>query len=174
MLINTPAPATKLARAIVSDLILYNEAALIEGFTAGQPLVNLAEPLGEARDLYQARVDPSLGREMFTTTALSMFESWGQSRGYSTANLARGLASALGEALVQPTAPPAVAAAPRPIPTASAAVPAYAIPPAAAAAATRLAARSGLDDGAIVLLPRALRFESSRAGVPAEPLALDQ
>jgi len=52
--------AARLARAIASDISLYNEAAIIRGITADNLFEALTDELQEGRDLYKSRVAPEL------------------------------------------------------------------------------------------------------------------
>ena len=59
-LIETPEAATRLARAICSDLALYNEAKIIEGIEQDTFFDVLGAEIEEGRDLYRSRVSPEL------------------------------------------------------------------------------------------------------------------
>ena len=54
--IDRPEAARRLARAIASDVSLYNEAKIIEGIQTDTLFENMAEEIQEGRDLYQSRV----------------------------------------------------------------------------------------------------------------------
>ena len=59
-LITTPEAATRLARAIASDLSLYNEEKIIEGIEGDNIFEVLADEIEEGRELYRSRVSPEL------------------------------------------------------------------------------------------------------------------
>jgi len=59
-LITTPEAATRLARAIASDLSLYNEEKIIEGIEGDNIFDVLADEIEEGRELYKSRVSPEL------------------------------------------------------------------------------------------------------------------
>ncbi len=59
-LITTPEAATRLARAIASDLSLYNEEKIIEGIESDNIFEVLADEIEEGRELYKSRVSPEL------------------------------------------------------------------------------------------------------------------
>ena len=59
-LIDTPEAANRLARAIVSDIRIYNTAKIAEGIEKDTLLDLLAEELEEGRALFASRVHPSL------------------------------------------------------------------------------------------------------------------
>lgn len=59
-LITTPEAATRLARAIASDLSLYNEEKIIEGIESDNIFDVLADEIEEGRQLYKSRVSPDL------------------------------------------------------------------------------------------------------------------
>ena len=59
-LITTPAAATRLARAIASDLSLYNEEKIIEGIQNDSLFDVLRDEIEEGRELYRSRVSPDL------------------------------------------------------------------------------------------------------------------
>lgn len=59
-LITTPEAATRLARAIASDLSLYNEEKIIEGIESDNVFEVLADEIEEGRELYRSRVSPEL------------------------------------------------------------------------------------------------------------------
>lgn len=58
--ITTPEAANRLARAICSDLSLYNEQKIIEGIENDTFFDVLCDELDEGRALYQSRVAPDL------------------------------------------------------------------------------------------------------------------
>jgi len=59
-LITTPEAATRLARAIASDLSLYNEEKIIEGIQNDSLFDVLKDEIEEGRELYKSRVSPDL------------------------------------------------------------------------------------------------------------------
>ena len=59
-LIDTPEAANRLARAIASDLSLYNEAKIKEGIENDSFFSVLQEEIAEGRAHYESRVDPRL------------------------------------------------------------------------------------------------------------------
>jgi hypothetical protein len=59
-LIETPEAAVRLARAICSDLALYNEAKIIQGIEQDTFFDVLGAEIEEGRDLYRSRVSPDL------------------------------------------------------------------------------------------------------------------
>lgn len=54
--IDRPEAARRLARAIASDISLYNEAKIIAGLENDNLFESLAGEMKEGRDLYEARV----------------------------------------------------------------------------------------------------------------------
>ena len=58
--ITTPEAATRLARAIASDLSLYNEEKIIEGIENDTLFEVLKDEIDEGRELYRSRVSPDL------------------------------------------------------------------------------------------------------------------
>jgi spore germination protein GerM len=70
-LIETPEAANRLARAIASDLSLYNEAKIKEGIENDSFFSVLQEEIAEGRAHYESRVDPRiLGSTNFFDRAL--------------------------------------------------------------------------------------------------------
>ena len=70
-LIETPEAANRLARAIASDLSLYNEAKIKEGIENDTFFSVLRDEIAEGRAHYQSRVDPKLlGSSNFYDRAL--------------------------------------------------------------------------------------------------------
>ena len=70
-LIDTPEAANRLARAIASDLSLYNEAKIKEGIENDPFFSVLQDEIAEGRAHYQSRVDPKLlGSSNFYDRAL--------------------------------------------------------------------------------------------------------
>jgi spore germination protein GerM len=59
-LIETPEAANRLARAICSDVSLYNEAKIIQGIEHDNFFDVMRGELEEGRDLYRSRVSPEL------------------------------------------------------------------------------------------------------------------
>jgi hypothetical protein len=59
-LITTPEAAIRLARAIASDLSLYNEEKIIEGIENDNLFDVLRDEIEEGRELYKSRVSPDL------------------------------------------------------------------------------------------------------------------
>lgn len=60
----TPEAAIRLARAIASDLSLYNEAKIVEGIQNDTLFEVLRDEIEEGRELYRSRVSP----EIFNST----------------------------------------------------------------------------------------------------------
>jgi hypothetical protein len=69
-LIETDEAARRLARAIASDLSLYNEDKIINGITNDNLFESLAEEIEEGRALYKRRVSPELYPKNFYDRAL--------------------------------------------------------------------------------------------------------
>lgn len=59
-LIDTPEAATRLARAIASDIALYNEDKIIEGIENDTLFDVLASEINDGLSLYRSRVTPEL------------------------------------------------------------------------------------------------------------------
>lgn len=59
-LIDSPELAMRLARAIASDISLYNEAKILAGLQNDNIFESLQEELSEGRELYKSRVTPEL------------------------------------------------------------------------------------------------------------------
>ena len=59
-IIETPEAAIRLARAICSDVSLYNEAKIVQGIEQDTFFDLLSDELEEGRDLYRSRVSPEL------------------------------------------------------------------------------------------------------------------
>ena len=59
-LIETEEAARRLARAIASDLSLYNEEKIVEGVTSDNLFEVLADEIEEGRALFKSRVAPEL------------------------------------------------------------------------------------------------------------------
>lgn len=65
-LIETEEAARRLARAIASDLSLYNEEKIIRGIGSDSLFEELSEEIEEGRTLYNSRVSPGLyGRNLY-------------------------------------------------------------------------------------------------------------
>jgi hypothetical protein len=69
-LIETKEAARRLARAIASDLSLYNEEKIVEGITNDNLFELLKEELEEGRALFESRVTPELYRENYYARAI--------------------------------------------------------------------------------------------------------
>ncbi len=69
-LIQTEEAARRLARAIASDLSLYNEDKIIRGIEQDSLFEELAEEVEEGRALYKSRVAPELYRRNYYDRAL--------------------------------------------------------------------------------------------------------
>jgi hypothetical protein len=62
--------ARRLARAIASDLSLYNEEKIVRGIEHDSLFEELAEEIEEGRALYKSRVAPELYRRNFYDRAI--------------------------------------------------------------------------------------------------------
>ena len=69
-LIETEEAARRLARAIASDLSLYNEEKIVQGIQQDDLFTVLAEEVEEGRALYKSRVSPELYQKNFYDRAL--------------------------------------------------------------------------------------------------------
>ena len=69
-LIETEEAARRLARAIASDLSLYNEEKIIGGVTHDNLFDAISEEIEEGRALYKRRVSPELYPRNFYDRAL--------------------------------------------------------------------------------------------------------
>ncbi len=69
-LIETEEAARRLARAIASDLSLYNEEKIMEGITKDTLFAVLSEELEEGRALFKSRVSPELFQKNFYDRAV--------------------------------------------------------------------------------------------------------
>lgn len=69
-LIETEDAARRLARAIASDLSLYNEEKIIQGIRSDNLFEVLTEEIEEGRALYRSRVSPALFSRNFYDRAL--------------------------------------------------------------------------------------------------------
>jgi len=68
--IETEEAARRLARAIASDLSLYNEDKILEGLQADNLYEALADEIEEGRELFQSRVIPELFEKNFYDRAI--------------------------------------------------------------------------------------------------------
>lgn len=68
--IETEEAARRLARAIASDLSLYNEDKILEGLQADNLYEVLADEIEEGRELFQSRVTPDLFDKNFYERAI--------------------------------------------------------------------------------------------------------
>ena len=59
-MIDTPEAARRLARAIASDVSLYNEQKIVEGIINDNLFDKLRDEIEEGRELYKSRVAPDL------------------------------------------------------------------------------------------------------------------
>jgi hypothetical protein len=69
-LIETEEAARRLARAIASDLSLYNEEKIMEGIQNDNLFQALSEELEEGRALFKSRVSPDLFAKNFYDRAV--------------------------------------------------------------------------------------------------------
>jgi hypothetical protein len=69
-LIDTEEAARRLARAIASDLSLYNEEKIVRGIEGDTLFEELQEEIEEGRALYKSRVSPDLYQRNFYDRAL--------------------------------------------------------------------------------------------------------
>jgi hypothetical protein len=69
-LIETEEAARRLARAIASDLSLYNEEKIVQGIQSDDLWTTLSEEIEEGRALYKSRVSPDLYQKNFYDRAL--------------------------------------------------------------------------------------------------------
>ena len=69
-LIETEEAARRLARAIASDLSLYNEEKIVRGIEHDNLFDELSEEIEEGRALYKSRVAPLLYTKHFYDRAL--------------------------------------------------------------------------------------------------------
>jgi uncharacterized hydantoinase/oxoprolinase family protein len=69
-LIETEEAARRLARAIASDLSLYNEEKIVEGIQKDSLFTVLADELEEGRQLFKSRVSPELFAKNFYDRAI--------------------------------------------------------------------------------------------------------
>ena len=68
--IETEEAARRLARAIASDLSLYNEEKILEGLQADNLYETLAEEIEEGRELFRGRVTPDLFEKNYYDRAI--------------------------------------------------------------------------------------------------------
>ena len=59
-LIDTPEAAMRLARAIASDVSLYNEPKIVKGIETDTLFTEMHDEIEEGRQLYRSRVSPQL------------------------------------------------------------------------------------------------------------------
>ena len=69
-LIETEEAARRLARAIASDISLYNEAKIVTGLSNDDLFGTLSEEIEEGRALFKSRVAPSLFDKNFYDRAI--------------------------------------------------------------------------------------------------------
>lgn len=69
-LIETEEAARRLARAIASDLSLYNEEKIVDGVTNDNLLDALSDEIEEGRALFKSRVAPDLYAKNFYDRAI--------------------------------------------------------------------------------------------------------
>jgi hypothetical protein len=69
-LIDTEEAARRLARAIASDLSLYNEEKIVRGIEGDSLFEELSDEIEEGRALYKSRVAPDLYPHNFYDRAL--------------------------------------------------------------------------------------------------------
>lgn len=69
-LIDTPEAARRLARAIASDLSLYNEEKITKGIEQDTLFDELSDEIEEGRALFKSRVSPELYGQSFYDRAL--------------------------------------------------------------------------------------------------------
>ncbi len=69
-LIETDKDARRLARAIASDLSLYNEEKIVEGIQGDSLFNTIAEEIEEGRAHYKSRVSPELYDKNFYDRAI--------------------------------------------------------------------------------------------------------
>ncbi|AKF05737.1 hypothetical protein [Sandaracinus amylolyticus] len=69
-LIETEEAARRLARAIASDLSLYNEEKIVQGIQSDNLFEVLAEEIEEGRALFKSRVAPELYARGFYDRAI--------------------------------------------------------------------------------------------------------
>jgi hypothetical protein len=68
--IETEEAARRLARAIASDLSLYNEEKILEGLQNDNLYETLKDEIEEGRDLFKSRVTPDLFEKNFYDRAI--------------------------------------------------------------------------------------------------------
>jgi len=69
-LIESDEAARRLARAIASDLSLYNEDKIVEGVQADTLFTTIADEIEEGRALFKSRVSPELYEKNFYDRAI--------------------------------------------------------------------------------------------------------
>jgi len=62
-LINTPEVAMRLARTIISDIVLYNKERVQEGIRNDNIFELLEKELKEGEELYKTRLDPDFAKK---------------------------------------------------------------------------------------------------------------
>lgn len=70
-LIETEEAARRLARAIASDLSLYNEEKIVQGIQEDTLFTAIAEEIEEGRALFKSRVSPDLYQQNHYDRALA-------------------------------------------------------------------------------------------------------
>ena len=169
--IDDPRAAEQLARAIVTDILIYNEDAVVQSLKTGRALRDFREQLGEAKQLYDSRVNPAVraAGPLFACVVLEQVRRWAAARKLPVAGLDQALAAVLGESAQAMAAFRGAPAAPaaRP-PAAPGAAPdlAFTPTPLAPTSAHRLPARNAFHDGHLVLEPQAMCFERADAAGP--------
>jgi hypothetical protein len=69
-LIESEEAARRLARAIASDLSLYNEEKIVEGVQGDSLFATIADEIEEGRALFKSRVSPDLYAKNFYDRAI--------------------------------------------------------------------------------------------------------
>ena len=69
-IIETEEAARRLARAIASDLSLYNEEKILDGLKNDNLYDEIAEEIEEGRELFRSRVTPDLFEKNFYDRAI--------------------------------------------------------------------------------------------------------
>jgi hypothetical protein len=69
-LIQTEEAARRLARAIASDIALYNEAKIVQGLVDDNLFEAIAAEIQEGRDLFKNRVAPEIVNKNFYARAI--------------------------------------------------------------------------------------------------------
>ncbi|TPV93034.1 MAG: hypothetical protein B7733_22650 [Myxococcales bacterium FL481] len=68
--IDKPERAQQLARAIASDIFLYNKKKIEEGLTKDSFFADLSDEISEGRDLFRSRVTDDLFRRNYFDRAI--------------------------------------------------------------------------------------------------------